>query len=222
MNVSPLFISIKTALTATAVTFLLGIAAAYRVMKMKHGKAVLDTIFTLPMILPPTVVGFFLLLLFGKDGLFGTILQKIHVSVVFSWGGAVIASAVVAFPLIYRTARSAFEQLDRNLIDAGRTLGMSEWQIFWKIIFPNCLSGIAGGTILAFSRALGEFGATVMLAGNIPNRTQTMAVALYAAIQNGERELAYRWAAVMAAISFLAIFLLNAVNKKQSSSAGRS
>lgn len=221
MDILPLMISLKTAFAATVITFLLGITAAYQVMKRKRGQAVFDTVFTLPMILPPTVVGFFLLVLFGKDSIFGMWLERIGISVVFSWCGAVVAAVAVSFPLMYRTARSAFEQFDQNLIYAGRTLGMSEWEIFRRILFPNCIPGIVGGTILSFARALGEFGATVMLAGNIPGKTQTVAAAVYSAMQSGRREQAYKWAAVLVLISFVSILLMNAVNKMQRNAAGR-
>ena len=185
MDLSPLLLSLKTACISTVITFLTGMFAARKVEKMRHGKTILDTVLTLPMILPPTVVGFFLLLLFGNSSPLGIWLSGHGMPVVFSFAGTVAAAVVVSFPLMYRTARSAFEQMDKNLIYAGETLGLSDYKIFWKIIFPNCFPGIAGGTILAFARALGEFGATIMLAGNIPGRTQTAAVAVYAAMQNG-------------------------------------
>ena len=204
MDLSPLLLSLKTACISTVITFLTGMFAARKVEKMRHGKTILDTVLTLPMILPPTVVGFFLLLLFGHG-----------MPVVFSFAGTVAAAVVVSFPLMYRTARSAFEQMDKNLIYAGETLGLSDYKIFWKIIFPNCFPGIAGGTILAFARALGEFGATIMLAGNIPGRTQTAAVAVYAAMQNGNRVQAYQWVAVMVLISFVSVLLVNVVEKQQ-------
>lgn len=221
MDISPIFLSLKTALTATTVIFLPAIGAAYMVMRARHGKAVFDTVFTLPMVLPPTVVGFFLLLFFGKNHRVGAWFYRHGLSVVFSWNGAVIASAVVVFPLLYRTARSAFEQIDENLIYAGRTLGMSEWRIFWKIIFPNAVHGIAGGVVLAFARALGEFGATLMLAGNIPGKTQTAAIAVYSAMQNGNREDAYRWCLIMVLMSFAAILCLHLMTKKQVKKTGR-
>ena len=184
-------------------------------IKIKHGKAVLDTILTLPMILPPTVVGFFLLLFFGKSSPLGAWLSEHGMPIVFSFAVTVIASVVVSFPLMYRTARSAFEQMDQNLVYAGQTLGLSNYTIFWKVIFPNCFPGIAGGTILAFARALGEFGATIMLAGNIPGKTQTVAIAVYSAMQNGNRTQAYQWVGVIMLISFLSILLMNLVNRQQ-------
>ena len=215
MDLSPLLLSLKTACISTVITFLTGMFASRKVEKMRHGKTILDTVLTLPMILPPTVVGFFLLLLFGNSSPLGIWLSGHGMPVVFSFAGTVAAAVVVSFPLMYRTARSAFEQMDKNLIYAGETLGLSDYKIFWKIIFPNCFPGIAGGTILAFARALGEFGATIMLAGNIPGRTQTAAVAVYAAMQNGNRVQAYQWVAVMVLISFVSVLLVNVVEKQQ-------
>lgn len=215
MDLSPLLLSLKTACISTVITFLTGMFAARKVEKMRHGKTILDTVLTLPMILPPTVVGFFLLLLFGNSSPLGIWLSGHGMPVVFSFAGTVAAAVVVSFPLMYRTARSAFEQMDKNLIYAGETLGLSDYKIFWKIIFPNCFPGIAGGTILAFARALGEFGATIMLAGNIPGRTQTAAVAVYAAMQNGNRVQAYQWVAVMVLISFVSVLPVNVVEKQQ-------
>ena len=215
MDLSPLLLSLKTACISTVITFLTGMFAARKVEKMRHGKTILDTVLTLPMILPPTVVGFFLLLLFGNSSPLGIWLSGHGMPVVLSFAGTVAAAVVVSFPLMYHTARSAFEQMDKNLIYAGETLGLSDYKIFWKIIFPNCFPGIAGGTILAFARALGEFGATIMLAGNIPGRTQTAAVAVYAAMQNGNRVQAYQWVAVMVLISFVSVLLVNVVEKQQ-------
>jgi molybdate transport system permease protein len=209
MDISPLWISLKVALLATFIAFFAGIYAARLVVKLKRCRGLLDSLFTLPLVLPPTVVGFFLLLIFGKNGMLGQILGYFDVSVVFSWVGAVIASTVVSFPLMYRTARGAFEQIDLNLIFAARTIGMSENSIFWKIVIPLSWPGIIAGGILAFARALGEFGATIMLAGNIPGRTRTMSVAVYSAVQAGDRELAFRWVAVIMAISVAVILLMN-------------
>ena len=209
MNLSPLYISLKVALTATSVAFFTGIYAAHKIVGMRHFKGFIDGILTLPMVLPPTVVGFFLLLIFGRNGLLGKFLAGIGATVVFTWQGAVIAAGVVAFPLMYRTARGAFEQMDQNLIYAGRTLGMGEIRIFWRIILPGSWPGIVSGTILAFARALGEFGATSMLAGNIPGKTQTMSLAIYSAVAGNNREKAYAWVAVIMAISFTTMFLMN-------------
>ena len=209
MDLSPLVISIKTASLATAVTFFLGLAAARWVMTIKHWRGLIDGVFTLPMVLPPTVVGFFLLILCGKNGPLGQFLLQFDLSIVFSWPATVIASTVVAFPMMYRTTLGAFEQIDENLLYAGRTLGMTEWRIFWRILLPAAWPGVAACTILAFARALGEFGATIMLAGNIPGRTQTMATAIYSAVQAGDRTLAFRWAVIIMVISFGVIMLMN-------------
>lgn len=172
---SPLFISLKTGIVATFISFFLGIYAARKVVKTTPGKkAVIDGILTLPMVLPPTVAGFFLLLIFSKRRPFGIFLyETFDIKVVQSWLGCIIAATVIAFPLMYRNARAAFEQLDVNLIYAGRTLGMSDIRIFWKVVIPSAGPGIASGTILTFARALGEYGATSMLAGNIPGKTGT-------------------------------------------------
>lgn len=209
MDFSPLWISLKVAVCATVFTFFLGLLSARLVISLRSGKALIDGIFSLPMVLPPTVVGFFLLIIFGKNSLLGGLLLKMGISVLFTWQGAVIAVVVVSFPIMYRTARGALEQVDVNLIYAARTLGMSEAKIFFRIQLPAAWPGVAAATILAFARAMGEFGATIMLAGNIPGRTQTMSVAIYTAVQSGDRSLAYYWVAVIMGISFFTIFLMN-------------
>lgn len=210
MDWSPLFISMKTAIFATLITFFLGTYAAQKVMKA-NGKLVwiLDGLFTLPLVLPPTVAGFFLLVLFGKNGPIGKLLMEFGIQIVFKWSATVIAAVVIAFPLMYRSAKAAFEQTDRNLIFAGRTLGMSELKIFWKISMPLALPGIISGGILAFARALGEFGATLMIAGNIPKVTQTIPVAIYMAVQGNNMEKAAIWVIIIVIISFTVIFLMN-------------
>ena len=215
MDFSPFWISIKVAACATAITFAAGLAAARLVMLMKRGKGIVDGLFSLPMVLPPTVVGFFLLMIFGTNGMLGGLLASIGMSVVFTWQGAVIAAAAVSFPIMYRTARGALEQVDENLINAGRTLGMSESRIFFKILLPMSRPGIAAAAILSFARALGEFGATMMLAGNIPGRTQTMSIAIYTTMQGGNREKAYVWVAVIMAMSFGVMILMNLWNDRQ-------
>lgn len=209
MDLTPLWISLKTASLATVITFFMGLYAARAMLEVKHLRGVIDGIFTLPMVLPPTVVGFFLLLLCGKNGVIGKLLLPFDITIVFSWPATVIAATVVAFPMMYRTTLGAFEQVERNLLYAGRTLGMSERRIFWRILLPLSWPGVAAGAILAFARALGEFGATIMLAGNIPGRTQTMATAIYSAVQAGHREEAFRWAFIIMAMSFAIIMLMN-------------
>lgn len=215
MDLLPIILSLKIAAVSTVFTFFIGMYAAWKTANIMWGKGILDAIFTLPMVLPPTVTGFFLLIFFGKSSTIGKFLAEIDFDMIFSWRGGVLASVVVTFPLMYRTTRSAFEQLNPNLIDAGRTLGLSEIRIFWKIVFPNCLPGILGATILSFSRALGEFGATIMIAGNIPGKTQTASLAVYTAMQAGNRALAYQWVLVLMLISFAAMLLMNMVNSRQ-------
>ena len=214
MDYSPLFISLKVALLATAFTLVFGVLAARFVVRLKRLQGLIDSIFTLPMILPPTVVGFVLLLIFGKNGWIGKLLSLLSVPVVFTWGAAVIASTVVSFPILYRTVRGALEGVDTDLLHAARTLGLNEAEIFFRIILPNVFPSLIAGTILAFARALGEFGTTIMIAGNIPGRTQTMAVAVYTAVQAGNRELAFRWMLIICAISFSSMFLINLVNSR--------
>jgi molybdate transport system permease protein len=208
-KLSPIILSIEVAVAATSVSFILGLYLAKQVVKLRRLKGVVDGILTLPLVLPPTVVGFFLLLVFGRNGLLGNILFAMNLSVVFTLTGAIIAATVVSFPLMYRSARGAFEQFDNELIYAGRTIGMSESRIFWRVIMPGCKPGIISGLVLTFARALGEFGATIMLAGNIPGKTQTMSLAIYSAVAGGNREKAYVWVAIIMAISLTCMVLMN-------------
>lgn len=173
-------------------------------------RALADGLLTLPMVLPPTVLGFFLLLIFGRNSPIGQVLRSIGLRVVFSWGATVISAAVVSLPLLYRTVRSSFEQIDPLVIAAGRTLGLSEWTIFWRIMLPMSWPGIAAGSILGFARALGEFGATLMLAGNIPGRTQTIPVAIFFAAESGRMDAALVWVLIITGISFMVILPVNA------------
>ena len=211
---SPLFISLKTGIVATFISFFLGIYAARKVVKTTPGKkAVIDGILTLPMVLPPTVAGFFLLLIFSKRRPFGIFLyETFDIKVVQSWLGCIIAATVIAFPLMYRNARAAFEQIDVNLIYAGRTLGMSDIRIFWKVVIPSAGPGIASGTILTFARALGEYGATSMLAGNIPGKTGTISQKIAMVIQDGDYATAGVWVAIVMLIAFLVIFSMNFIS----------
>ncbi|WMJ88362.1 molybdate ABC transporter permease subunit [Anaerocolumna sp. MB42-C2] len=210
MDWSPLLISLKTAITATIITFFLGIYTAKQVLKIR-GRLLwfLDGLFTLPLVLPPTVAGFFLLVLLGKHGPGGKLLSFIGIQVVFHWSATVVAAVVIAFPLMYRSAKAAFEQIDINLLFAARTLGISEWKIFWKITMPLALPGIISGGILAFARALGEFGATLMIAGNIPKVTQTIPVAIYMAVQGSRMDRAAIWVILIVLISFTVVFFMN-------------
>lgn len=214
---SPLFISIKTGIVATIFSFFLGIYAARKVVKTTPGKkAIIDGILTLPMVLPPTVAGFFLLLIFSRRRLFGIFLfENFGIKVVQTWLGCIIAATVISFPLMYRNARAAMEQIDVNLIYAGRTLGMSDTEIFWKVVIPTAGPGIASGTILTFARALGEYGATSMLAGNIPGKTGTISQKIAMVIQDGDYMTAGVWVAIVLVIAFLVIFLMNLISGKK-------
>ena len=214
MNWSPLWISLKTGVVATIIAFFLGIFCARKIMKLKPAaRIILDGILTMPLVLPPTVAGFFLLLLFSLKRPFGKFLMEaFDFKVVQTWKGCIIAAAVIAFPLMYRNARAAFEQVDVNLIYAGRTLGMSEWNIFWKVIMPAARPGIASGTVLAFARAIGEYGATSMLAGNILGKTRTVSVAIASETAAGNYGTAGFWVAVILVISFVIVTLINIVS----------
>jgi len=212
MDLSPILISMKTASATILITFCLGLLAANWVVKMKSEKAkmVIDGVLTLPLVLPPTVMGFFLLLIFGvKRPLGKFLLDFFSVKIVFSWTATVIAAVVISFPLMYRSARGAFEQVDQNYVMAGRTLGMSETKIFWRIIMPLALPGIASGGILSFARGLGEFGATAMIAGNIQNVTRTLPLAIYAEVAAGNMDKAMKYVIIVLVISFIAIVLMN-------------
>ena len=214
---SPLFISLKTGAVATVLAFFLGIYAARKVVKAKPAtKAVVDGLLTLPMVLPPTVAGFFLLLLFSTRRPVGAYLyDTFDVKVIQSWAGGVIAATVIAFPLMYRNARAAFEQIDVNLIYAARTLGMSEWKIFWKVVMPTAGPGVAAGTILTFARAMGEYGATSMLAGNIPGKTGTISQKIAMVIQDGDYLTAGVWVVIVMALAFVIVCVMNLIVGKQ-------
>ena len=211
---SPLWISIKTGIVAAAISFFLGIFTARKVVKAgPKVRAVADGILTMPLVLPPTVAGFFLLLIFSTRRPFGSMLyETFGIKVVQTWLGCIIAATVIAFPLMYKNAKAAFEQVDVNLIYAGRTLGMSEMEIFWRVVIPAAGPGIASGTILTFARALGEYGATSMLAGNIAGKTGTISQKIATAIsQNGDYLTAGVWVVIVMLIAFGIVVLMNLV-----------
>ncbi len=217
LDYSPLWISLKTGIVATFISFFLGIYAARKVVKAgPKAKAIADGILTLPMVLPPTVAGFFLLLLFSKRRPLGAFLfDEMGIKIVQTWTGCIIAATVIAFPLMYRNARAAFEQIDVNLVYAGRTLGMSDFKIFWTIVIPSAGPGIAAGTILTFARALGEYGATSMLAGNIPHKTATISQRIAMVIQDGDYLTGGIWVIIVLIIAFAVIVIMNLVSGKQ-------
>lgn len=215
LDLSPLWISLRIATIATVVTFFLGIAAAY-FMQHYRGRlrSLLDGLFLAPMVLPPTVLGFLLLLLLGKNGPLGFLFSG-AINVVFTWYAAVITATLVAFPLMYKTTLGAFEQIDSSLLQAARTLNASELTVFWRITLPLSLPGLLAGTTLAFARALGEFGATLMLAGNIPGQTQTLPMAIYFAVESGNFHEAALWSAVVLGLSLGGIVLANSLARRR-------
>lgn len=212
----PLYLSLKIALLATLIVFFTGVFFA-RIFARKDffGKSIVESFFLLPLVLPPTVVGFGLLLLFGKSGILGKwLLEFFGIQVVFSWTGAVIASIVVSFPLMYQNALGAFRQYDIRLENAARTMGASEWRVFWTISFPLAWPSLLSGLVLSFARALGEFGATLMLAGYLPGKTDTIPLAIYFAVESGHSEQVTFWVLVVTAIGFSGILWLNYRNRK--------
>jgi len=216
-DLSPAWISIKITLAATIIVFFLGLSIAWWMARYRgRWKGLLDGILTLPLVLPPTVAGFIILLLIGKQGPVGKFLDLFGANIVFTWYAAVIAAAVVAFPLMYKTSRGAFEQIDPNILNAARTLGASEWKVFWRVSVPLAWPGIAAATALSFARSMGEFGATMMVAGSIPGKTQTIPVAIYFATQGGDMRMAFIWVMIIFAISLSVIVLMNYWNSYQS------
>lgn len=212
MDWSPILISMRTASSSIVVTFFLGVLSAWAVVRIRNEqlKMVWDGVFTLPLVLPPTVAGFFLLYLFGvKRPLGQFFLDYFSIKIAFSWGATVIAAVTMSFPLMYRSARGAFEQVDQNLIDAARTLGMNEIDIFRRVIFPNALPGVVSGGVLAFARGLGEFGATAMIAGNIAGKTRTLPMAVYSEVAAGNMDTAYRYVLIIVVVAFISVFFMN-------------
>ncbi len=218
MDYSPIWISLKTAGATILVVFFLGLAAAKAVAALRQEKLkiLLDSLLTLPLVLPPTVAGFFLLYIFGIHRPVGRFfIEYFSVRIAFSWGATVLAAGVISFPLMYRSARGALEQVDENLIFAARTLGFSEWKIFWEVEFPQALPGIASGGILAFARGMGEFGATAMIAGNIAGKTRTLPLAVYSAVSAGDMDTAMFYVGIILGISFLVVLLMNYFTGKE-------
>ena len=217
MDWFPLLNSLRIAALATAAVFLLGLAAAYYIARLPRlVKGVLDVVLTLPLVLPPTVVGYLLLRLLGPNRPVGAwVLDVFGTKLVMTWWSAVFAAVVVAFPLMYRTTRGAFESFDENLADAGRTLGLSNIYIFWRVRMPVCRQGILAGTVLAFARALGEYGATSMVAGYIPGRTATVSTTVYQLWRTGNDTLATQWVLVNIAISAAVLLTVNLLEKRQ-------
>ena len=188
----PLLLSLKVAGWATAINLVLGVATGFFLARTRFpGRDLLDSLLTLPMVMPPTVLGYYLLVLAGRNSVFGSWLyDTFGINLIFTWQGAVLASCVVAFPLVFKPARAAFEGVNPQLEQAGRVLGLNELAVFFRITLPLAWRGILAGLLLAFARALGEFGATLMIAGSIPGRTQTLSIAVYEAVQAGQDQTA--------------------------------
>ena len=216
MDWFPLYNSIRIAAIATVITFFFGIFLAYYIAKLPRMlKGVLDCILTLPLVLPPTVIGFFILKSIGKNGSVGKMLiQLFNTKITMTWYASVIAVIIVTFPLMYRTVRSSFEAFDKNLIYAGKTLGLSNTFIFWEILIPNCKEGILAGIVLSFARGLGEYGATSMVSGYTPGRTATISTTVYQLWREGNDMLAYKWVFINVVISFVVLVSLNLLEKK--------
>ena len=216
MDWYPLWNSLRIAAVSSVFVLFLGIAAAYWAARLPRVlKGVLDVVLTLPLVLPPTVVGYFLLLLFGNRRPLGMALESIGVRFVMNWYGGILAAFVVAFPLMYRTARGAFESFDETLAQAGQTLGLSNFYIFWRIRMPACRQGILAGIVLAFARALGEYGATSMLIGYTPSRTATISTTVYQLWRTGKDGEAFLWVAVNLAISAAVLLAVSLIERRQ-------
>ena len=217
MDWYPLINSLRIAAISCVLVFFCGIFFAYYAAKLPRAvKGILDVILTLPMVLPPTVCGYFLLLLFGAKRPLGIFLARFGIKFVMTWYGGILAAATVSFPLMYRTARGAFESFDRNLAYSGQTLGLSNTYIFWRIRMPACRQGILAGTVLAFARALGEYGATSMLIGYTPGRTATISTTVYQLWRTNDGRGAFFWVLVNLAISAVVLVAVNMLEAKQS------
>ena len=216
MNGYPLWNSLRIAAISCVIVFFVGIWAAYYVARMPRAvKGLLDVVLTLPMVLPPTVCGYFLLVLFGVKRPLGIFLSRFGIKFVMTWYGGVLAAAVVAFPLMYRTARGAFESFDETLAYAGRTLGLSNTYILWRIRMPACRQGILAGTVLAFARALGEYGATSMLIGYTPGKTATISTTVYQLWRTNDEAGAFTWVMINLAISTVVLLVVNMLEARQ-------
>lgn len=209
---SPLWISLHTAAATITIVSFIGVIIAWWVERLQSQslKIFADAVITLPMVLPPTVAGFFLLYFFGNNRFLGQLIYQLTgIKIAFSWLATVLAAAVISLPLMYRSARGALSQVDKGMLEAARSLGMTEWRIFWRIHLPNALPGIIAGGLLAFARGLGEFGATAMIAGNIAGRTRTLPLAVYSAVAAGDWEAAGWYVAVIVGICLLVVIGLN-------------
>ncbi len=205
---SPVFLSVKISIVAVIFTTIFGtLTGKWMSGKSFRGKVALETILMIPLVLPPTVVGLILIVIFGNTSFIGETLSLFHQSIMFTWWAAVISSFVVAFPLMFQTAKQSFLSVDQDITSAARIDGASEWKVFWKVEVPLTLRQLAAGVILSFTRGFGEFGATMMFAGNIPGKTQTVPVAIYVAYETGDTQKLWLWVAVSVFISFLFLWV---------------
>lgn len=211
----PVLLSVKVALVSIIFVFIFGVAAAYMMRTFEFpGKSALEAFFALPLVLPPVVTGFVLLLLIGKQGPIGRFLsENLHTQIIFTPYAAILAATVVAFPLMYQSTKAAFQGVDHNLEDAARTLGAGNWRVFWTVTIPLSWPGLVAGVVLSFARALGEFGATIMVAGNIPGKTQTIPLAIYFAAESNNLTLAGAYVLMISGITFFLILWLNVWSK---------
>ncbi|MEI7027442.1 molybdate ABC transporter permease subunit [Paenibacillus sp. y28] len=206
---APVQLSLQVALVSSVIVMLLGIAAAWGMTRIRFkGRLVVETVIMLPLVLPPTVVGFLLLVLLGRKSWAGRAIEWLfEAPIVFSWWAAVAASVVVAFPLVYQTMKTGFGGVNRDMEDAARSFGAGEWQVLWHITLPLAAPSLISAYILGFARSLGEFGATLMIAGNIPGRTQTLPTAIYVAVDGGHMSLAWAWTGAIVLFSFFLLLL---------------
>ena len=216
-TLTPLLLTLKVASLASFFAFIIGIAFAFFIVRFRfRGREWLDAVLTLPLVLPPTVLGYYLIVLIGRNGWIGRRLyETFGITLMFTWQGAVIASAVVSLPLVYKAARTAFENVDQNLEKAARTLGLSEWGVFLRVSFPLAWRGIMAGTMLAFARSMGEFGATLMVAGNLPGKTQTLSLAVYDAVQAGNDRLAAMLVMITSTVCIMVLVCAGRILKTQ-------
>jgi molybdate transport system permease protein len=217
MDLFPLFNSLRITTIAVSVAFVLGLLAAYAILRLPRIiKGIFDTFFTIPLVLPPTVVGYFILVVLSPRGIVGSkLFEWFSVIITMRWYASVVAVAIIAFPFVYRTARGAFESFDQNLLDAGRTLGLSEQFIFFRILLPNCKHGIIAGTVIAFARGLGEYGATSMVSGYISGRTATVSTSVAFFWQINRDDMAFFWVMINLAVSIVFMVLINFFNKPE-------
>ncbi|CDQ18374.1 molybdate transport system permease protein [Halobacillus karajensis] len=217
MNMEPLWLSLKVAGIATIIVFIIGLCSARIISrKLFPGKSIIESILLLPLVLPPTVIGFSLLYLFGKNGWFGQwLMDWLGVQIIFSWWGAVIASTVVSFPLMYQSASAAFQNYDRNLEHAALTLGATKLKVFFTISLPLAWPGLLAGLVMSFARSLGEFGATLMIAGYIPGKTDTIPLAIYFSVESGRMEEALMWVITILALGFSTVLWMNTWSRKK-------